>query len=304
MEQDFLRWLKQEFGDANDEVVVGIGDDGAVLKSSDCDLVVVTDTIAEGTHFKLPADVSDLHAMLQLVGRKSLAVNLSDIAAMGAQAHSATLNFQCPRSFDLETIRHLYLGCAQIAKQFGVTIIGGDTNSWNGPLVVSATVFGGRAKDQTGWLLTDAQPDDAILVSGEFGGSIHGRHLSFDPRLKLARYLVSNFPVHAATDASDSLTADLMAIATASNVQMQLDMAAIPISNDVKATDPKQRIAAACHDGEDFELIVTVDQATAKRILADTALPARMTQIGTVVQGQPQLIDTNGTLVPAKGYEH
>jgi len=304
MEQEFLHWLRQESNDNTDEVIVGIGDDGAVLKSSNRDLVIVTDTIAEGTHFVLPANLAERRCMLPSIGRKSLAVNLSDIAAMGAEPHAATLNFQCPRTFDLQTVRRLYKGCTNIAKQFGVKIVGGDTNTWDGPLVVSATVIGSRANGQSGWLLTDAVPGDAILVSGEFGGSIHGRHLTFDPRLKLAQHLVSNFRVHAATDASDSLTADLMAIATSSNVQMELNLAAIPISKDVEETESQKRIAAACQDGEDFELIFTVNEAIATKILADATLPTPVTRIGTVIAGPPQLVTIKGKLIPVIGYQH
>ncbi|MFT5304318.1 MAG: thiamine-monophosphate kinase [Mariniblastus sp.] len=330
MEHDFHCWLKKRTLNHvhRDRVQVGMGDDGAVLAPSNLSIVVVTDTIAEGTHFDLSQHD------LSLVGRKALAVNLSDLAAMGAQPSSAVLTFMLPRNWTslnfphqsnpeildadsttthagstgLIAAKQIYQGINKIAEEFDVAIIGGDTNTWNGPLVVGATVMGYREPTQTGWSIGGVQPGDKIVVSGSFGGSIHGRHLSFTPRVKLANYLVEHYAIGAATDASDSLSLDLATLASSSNVGINLDLHAIPISSDVRASEHPAALHHALTDGEDFELILAVCPAQIDRLMADNNLPCKLTVIGTATETHRELrtLDHHGkisTFTP-KGYIH
>ena len=318
MEHQFHEWLKsktqaslassqmmrfsESFG-----VVTGIGDDAAVIDFAGQPLVITTDAIAEGTHFRLPDRRDEPEARrtaFERIGRKALAVSLSDIAAMGAKPIATTLSFQCPRSLTIEDLKALYNGTERLATEFELEIVGGDTNTWADGLVVSSTVFGTRNAGLVGWSLGGAQDGDLIYVSGAFGGSIHGRHFDFEPQLRLASHLASNYQINSATDASDSLTSDLMAIAKASNVSFAIDLDAVPISDDVRACEGKSPLEHALSDGEDFELIFTVASEVATRLDQAMNLPTQITKIGRVATGSPTLYDFENNLIPVRGYEH
>ena len=312
MEHQFHNWLRsQPHGAAsvtNVSINTGIGDDAAVIDFASQPLIVTTDAIAEGTHFWLPKRESDAGpsrvAAFERIGRKALAVSLSDIAAMGAQPVAATLNFQCPKTLTVDDLKALYNGASKLATEHGLAIVGGDTNTWQDRLVVSSTVFGTRSPKQTGWSLNGAKPGDVIYVSGEFGGSVYGRHFDFEPRLALAHYLATGYQVNSATDASDSLTSDLMAIAQASGVAMEINLNSVPISPDVQESEDESSLDHALTDGEDFELILTVSPEDAAKLDQATDLPTPITRLGWVQTGSPALYDTQGQLIPVSGYEH
>lgn len=312
MEREFHQWLK---GRASVEklsppqqrsrptvTAVANGDDAAVVDFFGKPLVIATDTIAEGTHFVVP-QTGDSVSKLKQIGHKALAVSLSDIAAMGSTPLAATLNFQCPKAISLNEVTALFEGAEALAKRFSFDIVGGDTNSWDGGLVVSSAVYGTRPSDLVGWSLNDAKVGESIFVSGELGGSIHGRHLSFEPRLPLADFLSKNYSVGGATDVTDSLTVDLMAIATASRVCLEINLAAIPVSPDVRA-DGKSPLDHALTDGEDFELIFTLPTEEEQRLLADSDTPTTVTKIGTVVAGPPSIVNDCGDEIAISGYDH
>ena len=312
MEHEFHQWIKQQFKPTTSRtegwpVLVGPGDDAAVLGcGEDHSIVVATDTIAQGTHFDL-----EIHS-LESIGRKALAVNLSDIAAMGSRPESAVLHFQLPKTFGIEEAKLIFNGASKLADQFGVSIVGGDSNRWDGKLVVGATVLGSRPASQSGWSIGGAKPGDAIVVSGEFGGSIHGRHLSFQPRVELALHLAENYPINAATDASDSLSLDLNAMLSASDstIGADLELDAIPISNHVQETEPAKRLERALTDGEDFELILAVAPNQVDQLLADDWIATKqysLTRIGTFTDQHNLLrATTDGEQIEIQpsGYTH
>ena len=298
MEHEFHHWLKQLPQNESPEIRIGIGDDAAVLSRSDYDSVITTDTIAEGTHFDL-----SVHS-LELVGRKSLAVNLSDIAAMGAEPTSAVLNFMLPRTFGFDEAKLLFDGIQNLASEFNVAIIGGDTNTWNGPLVVGATVIGKRKPTETGWTIDGAKNGDALFVSGSFGGSIHQRHLSFQPRVELARYLSENYQINGATDASDSLSLDLSTMLKQSGLGVSISRNNIPVSPDVTETDFDKRLHHALSDGEDFELILAVPTSDVDRLTSDANLPTPLTMLGNFTNQHQDIRDEDGSTITPKGYEH
>jgi thiamine-monophosphate kinase len=287
MEREFHRWLKQQstLSSSSPIVQLGIGDDAAILRgiiegASVPGIVMTTDGLAEGTHFDLARD------SLTLVGRKMIAVNLSDLAAMGAAPIAAVINLNLPRSFSLGQAQEIFVGARNLANQFRTPIVGGDTNRWDGPLVVSATLLGidlATARQRQPWLISGARPNDLILVSGSFGGSILSKHLNFEPRLELARYLVENYEIHAATDVSDSLSLDLTLMATASGEQLgrtepfgfELLTDKIPISQDAVRLSIESKSSSLHHaltDGEDFELVLAVDPTEYRRMKNDDAL--------------------------------
>ncbi|MEL7498142.1 MAG: thiamine-phosphate kinase [Planctomycetota bacterium] len=316
MEHEFHRWIKDrartQTPSESSMVEIGVGDDAAVIRTHElssnllnedgqANLVISTDTIAAGTHFE--TDNVDL-ATLQTIGRKLIAVNLSDLAAMAAIPKFATLNFQLPRSFDLPHLKALYEGCESLANQFNMTLVGGDTNTWAGHLVLSATVVGVRESTLSRWTLHDAAVGDVVLVSGCFGGSILGRHFSFEPRVELARYLATRYDIRAATDASDSLSIDLMAIANASDVSFEIDTESIPIAPELASFDRDEQVSRALGDGEDFELLMTTTPEVAEVIIHDHELPTPVVAIGRVASGPPGLRSIDGVPIPIRGYEH
>ena len=251
MEQEFIRWLRQRNDRSNQSVQIGIGDDAAVITPDSSPLVVTSDSIADGTHFD-----ARIHTLRQ-IGRKAVAVNLSDVAAMGARPLYATLSFLLPRAFSAEQAQELFLGGADLAAEFGVQIIGGDTNSWPGKLVVSATLIG--QVEHATWRMSVCGPGDAIVVTGEFGGSILGHHLDFVPKCRLADSFAKKYSIDAATDVSDSLSFDLDQICLLSGCGAEIELERIPVRSAAwelaKSRGGKSGLEHALYDGEDFELI-------------------------------------------------
>ncbi|MDE0937998.1 MAG: thiamine-phosphate kinase [Mariniblastus sp.] len=304
MEHDFHKWLRdhESVSQPVENLLIGIGDDAAVIRGSEMHTVVTTDTIAEGTHFD-----TSVHS-LELIGRKSLAVNLSDIAAMGASPTHALVTLLLPNHFSITDAKRLCSGIFEIASNYNVSIVGGDTNKWAGKLVVGVTLMGQRSPSTTGWNLNGAQLSDRVIVSGSFGGSILGRHLSFEPRIDLSNYLAQRYQIHGATDASDSLSLDLQLLAQASGVGIDLTADNIPISDALKTADPQAQLDGALFDGEDFELILTIAPDVYEQIKADPMIPCPLTDIGTVTEEQSglRIFNSQGvfqTLSP-RGYVH
>lgn len=301
LEKQFHKWLSSRIprGGAPAHLLVGVGDDAAVIEVEGREWVVATDSIAHGTHF-----VTD-EVELELIGRKCMAVNLSDLAAMAAIPKFALLNFQIPNSMGLEDAKKLFHGAEEIGSEFGIQIIGGDTNRWNGPLVVGATVIGERSSGFQGWRLDGARANDLILVSGEFGGSIHGRHLSFTPRVDLALRLADHCLVNGATDVSDSLSLDLFAMCQSSQLGAELQADQIPISRNVQTEIWSRKLEAALNDGEDFELLLAVSGQNWSRVPVE--IQNEFSVIGKFVESPPNLkILNQGSWEPVcpTGYIH
>ena len=307
MEKQFVQWLSEKYRVAGKNIPVGLGDDAAVLKLPDSQIVVSTDSIADGTHFE-----SQKHT-LEEIGHKALAVSLSDIAAMGARPVFATVNFTCPAAFELSDVQRLFDAIWQTGQKFDVPIVGGDTNRWDGNLVVSSTVVGAAVAGSGGdfWTMSRGNPGDQILVSGALGGSILRKHIGFTPRVEVAAKLASKFSVTAATDITDSLALDLAALATQSGCGFRIVRESLPASEDaheLAQTSKQSPGYHALYDGEDFELILCAESSVAEKILADTELNVRLTRIGELTEEKRFLImeKEGAEFVPLeiKGFEH
>jgi thiamine-monophosphate kinase len=306
MESDFLRWLRERLP-PHPLLKLGIGDDAAVLATAGRgEIVVTTDLIADGIDFD--SRINDPRR----VGHKALAINLSDLAAMAARPLAAVIALNLPRDNGMELATGLYEGLLPLADRFHIAIAGGDTNSWDGPLVVSVTALGEATPD--GILSRrGAQPGDRIIVTGAFGGSILGRHLDFQPRVEEAILLNQRYHLHAGIDCSDGLSLDLWHLCQESRCGAIIDVGRVPISQ--AAVDlSKQRadgispLDHALSDGEDFELILAVPSEAARRMVADQPLNGvLLTDIGEVVAErglwQRDASDNLQTLEP-HGYEH
>ena len=237
---------------SSDDVIAGAGDDCAVLRSNKHGEVTLfkTDCVVQDVHFVKATPPS-------LVGRKALARVVSDIAAMGGEPQHAVVTLVLPPDTEVGYVDELYAGMNKVADEHGVSIVGGETS--RGPVVVISISMTGKARERHWISRSGAQVGDVIFVTGRLGGSIRGRHLTFEPRLKEARWLVHHFRIHAMMDLSDGLAKDLPRMASASSVSFALDAKALPLSEDCT---PEQ----ACGDGEDFELLFTVSARTASRL--------------------------------------
>jgi thiamine-monophosphate kinase len=240
-------------------VDVGIGDDGAVLSASPgMDTIVVTDTSVEGVHFR--SDQSP-HA----IGYRALAVNLSDIAAMGALPRWATLNLTLPHA-DPEWLSAFADGFFELADQWAVTLVGGDTT--RGPLTMTVTV-GGEVARGASLLRSGARVGDMILVSGPLGGAAAALECSNQtnlervlqyptPRLMLGQSLLG--VATSAIDISDGFLADLQHILDQSgNLGANIDASNLPLFDAaVQSLGREKALDLALRGGDDYELCFTV----------------------------------------------
>ena len=276
----------------NRSVIRGIGDDCAVLPYTAGKFLLYTaDMLVEGVDFRKAEDPA-------LVGRKAIGVSLSDIAACGGIARWCLVSLGLPRNTHVEKVDALYKGMNAIAKKYSVAIVGGDI-SVAPRLVIDVSMIGQVSKKKL-VLRSGAQDHDIIFVTGEFGGSIKGKHLRFEPRLEAAAFLVNRgFKPTSMIDSSDGLSQDLGHILDASNVGAVLYEDLIPVSKDSRG------ISDALTEGEDFELIFTIGIRKARQLMAGSAL---FTPIGEIVPRKYgfSIIDEQSRIrkLSRQGYRH
>jgi thiamine-monophosphate kinase len=289
MELEFIQWLRAHVP-THSRAKLGLSDDAALLSFADrSGVVVTTDLLTDGVDFELSKH--ELHR----IGRQALAANLSDLAAMAAKPHSAFISLALPRKggasrSPLQLAIGLYEGILPLAAEFDITIAGGDTNTYDGPLVLSVTALG---EITTGRPLTrcGGQPGDWLLVTGELGGSILGHMLDFTPRIREAIMLHQKYDLHAGIDISDGLALDASRLATASGCGALLNLDRVPISQDVirlcemeNAADmPAAALHHALSDGQDFELLIAASPQTAEHILNDRPIGCAIAHVGRLV---------------------
>jgi len=299
-EFDLIHWIRQR-SQIGHPVLRGIGDDAAVLAgpAGSEKLLVTTDMLVEGWHFSLET------AMPEQIGRKALAVNLSDIAAMAGRPTAAFLSLALPQKQGRRLAEGLYAGLEPIAREFGVTIAGGDTNSWEGPLVINVTLLG-ETTGRGAVLRSGARPGDSLYCTGPLGGSRADRQFSFVPRVELAQRLHRELDLHAMMDISDGLASDLPHIAQESGAAAILQGGDIPIHPDVPQDFPRgDRLHRALSDGEDFELLIAIGPHDSRRIESG-AVGLPLHRIGTIEAGTGCFLELDGRREPleATGWTH
>lgn len=309
---------------STEAVPLGIGDDAAAWKPSPgTTSVITTDTLVEGNHFRL--DWSDWRS----VGFKMLAVNVSDIAGMGATPVLATVSLALTGDERVGDLREMYRGMADVASPHGIVIAGGDIVRTEGPVVLGVTVIGeGRRL-----LRRDgARPGDRIIVSGMLGAAAAGlalledhalRHqattadllvaaqLRPNPRVALGKVLAAHGAT-AAMDLSDGLLGDLPKLLAASDVAGRVDVRRVPVSPAVRALFPERWLEMALRGGEDYELLATVPAgALPSMIEAAAEVGATLTDIGEVLphasdRSALMMIDTDGAerVVDVGAFDH
>jgi thiamine-monophosphate kinase len=292
----------------NPSVVVGAGDDCAVLDAGIPDrlLLFKTDAVVEGVHFT-PETAPEK------IGHKALGRCLSDIAAMAGTPTAALVTIGLPGIFKLDFVEAIYDGLNELARRHQVAVVGGETTTNPGGIFISIALLGWVPRGK-GVLRSGAEVGDAIFVTGELGGSLAGRHLDFEPRLAEARWLAQHFSLHAMLDVSDGLAGDLRHILTASRVGAELLASAIPISREARraakaGSAAKPPLVAALSDGEDFELLFTVASRDAVPVLDawKKQFPGlALTCIGKIKAGEGiTLRDKQGVRpLTAHGYVH
>jgi thiamine-monophosphate kinase len=295
----FIDWLRRRTPTAG-RVRIGPGDDAALLDwSPGPGVVVTTDMLLEGSCFRLA------EAGPRRVGRKAMSVNLSDIAAMAARPVAAFISVGLPRAGGRDLAEQLYLGMREVADAFGVAVAGGDTDSWDGPLVVNVTLLG-EPTPRGVVRRSGARPGDWLMATGSFGGSILGKHLDFTPRVHEALALHAAADLHAMIDVSDGLAADVGHICEESSCGAVLFAEAIPIADAAGAmNDDRSPLDHALGDGEDFELVFAVAPEDGRRLLAAPPAGVRLSRIGECVETGFWL-EENGARrpLPPRGYVH
>lgn len=309
--------IRRFFTRPSRNAVLGVGDDAALIRPTPgMELAVSTDMLVAGTHFLLDADPHRL-------GHKALAVNLSDMAAMGAAPRWATLSLSLPEA-DEEWLKGFSEGFFETAGKYSVDLIGGDTT--RGPLNICVQIMGevsaGMALRRDG-----AKPGDEVWVSGQLGDAalalahLQGRlplmphdaaaclpalHTPI-PRVALGEALVG--VAHSAIDISDGLLADLSHVLEASGVAAELDFAALPASPVLHAR-LHEEAARNCllAGGDDYELCFTVPPSRREEVMAIShRLELPLTCIGRIRQGQGlRLLDAAGKDMPigVMGFDH
>jgi thiamine-monophosphate kinase len=234
------------------QVLTGVGDDCAVLRGQGKDhyLLFKTDAVVEGVHFTAQTQPA-------LIGRKALARALSDLAAMGATPLAAVITLGVPKDESAARLRAIYGGIERIARQYGVNLVGGETTRAK-ELFLSVALLG-ECRGYAPVLRSGARTGDLIFVTGKLGATRARRHLVFEPRLPEGQWLARHRLASALMDLSDGLGADLPRLANASDVSFQMDLSAIPRARGAT-------VQAALNDGEDYELLFTVNPAHVKTL--------------------------------------
>lgn len=300
-------------------VRIGIGDDAAALEPTPgCVTLVSTDMLLEGVHFDLAlCDPVTL-------GRKSLSVNLSDIAAMGGTPRHALLSLGVPRELPVEFLDRFIKGFLERAEEFDVALVGGDTCSSRSGLVVAVTVMGeqlpGRVVSRGG-----ARRGDLIFVTGTLGDSALGlkllregvregapvlKHLDPPPRVPEGLALAEAGVPTAMIDVSDGLLADLGHILDLSGVGARVELSGIPLSPAFAARVPgpgEDPFIFPLAGGEDYELLFTAPpdrKEAATKALAP--LGTRLSVIGEITAEGMRVVAPDGSDYPvtARGYNH
>jgi thiamine-monophosphate kinase len=319
--EEIKKWVS--FKDRN--VILGIGDDAAAIEIGESILLLTTDILAEDVHFKLKW-TSPFN-----IGYKSLAINISDIAAMGGIPLYCVVCLGIDKSFELNFVKEIYKGLKKIANEFKIKIIGGDSIN-SKKIFINISLIGAVEKEN---LITrnKASAGDLILVTGKLGDSSSGlyllnkkkiskiiskegeilikkHHLPF-PRLKEARILANSKIVNSMIDLSDGLSGDLKKICKASKVGAKIYRERIPISSECKKISKfykKDPLEFALYGGEDYELLFTIPHKN-MNILQELATENNLeiSIIGEITENEDiKIIDSKGKekLILDKSYNH
>ena len=304
-------------------VAVGPGDDAAVVQPDRGTLsVLTTDALVDGIHFDLRFVPPDA------VGHRALAVNLSDLAAMGAEPRAALLSLLLPGDLEVSALDGIVDGLLALAAHYRVALIGGNITRTTGPLAIDVTAVG-HVRPRRVLTRAGARPGDEVYVTGTLGAAAAGlavlkagrepaaalrdcveRYLRPEPRVRGGLALGRNRAATSCIDLSDGLAEAVRQIAEASGAGITIEAALLPLSDGLKAWHSEtcgDPLRTAISTGDDYELLFTSRPAqrgrlrTVRRVIGD--LP--ITRIGVVTKDRAVLIrDAGGIHELPRGYEH
>jgi thiamine-monophosphate kinase len=300
--QQISRWL----GPVSPTSPHGIGDDCAVLEPVNSGQQILTvDSVSYGQHFD--ASISPEDAGAKLIKR-----NVSDIAAMGGTPGPAVLALLCSPDVCTQWLERFFFGIRQCCEHYKISLVGGDVSSLaRGNFSAVLTLTGQALRPK---LRSTAKCGDYIYVTGTLGGSILGKHYQFQPRLAEGQWLAQNSHCSAQMDLTDGLVKDLRSLLPPAT-HAALDLGALPIAPaayTLAKTSGHSALQHACCDGEDYELVVTLDMQVNCRAFEmqwSAQFPdTELQQIGRIRRSSSggQLIDsaTNTALAWSHGFEH
>ena len=324
-EHALIRHIRARLSPAPEWLVVDVGDDAAVYEPQRNALeVITTDAIVDGVHF----DRRFTPALA--IGHRALAVNLSDLAAMGADARLATVSMALPQTLRLQDFEQIVDGLLAIAERTHTRIVGGNITATSGPLIIDVTAVGtvGRRRVLT---RAGARPGHYVFVSGSLGDARAGlaqfreepdraasrqsalvaRYLQPEPRLRLGQQLGRNQAATSAIDLSDGLADGLHQLAAASGVGFEIDADALPIRDDAREywrSANRDAVQEAVAGGDDYELLFTVHPRRVGRLRSVRRLigALELVRIGVVTRTPGvDIIHGDGRRQPVgAGYEH
>lgn len=319
----FIDRLRRRLSQA-EGVELGLGDDCASLAGFDRGrLLVTTDLLLEDVHFRLTTTTPEQ------LGHKMLAVNLSDVAAMGGTPRFFLCALGVPADLEVEIIERMYEGALSLADRFEVALVGGDTNRSESGLVLAVTVMASPPK-RGALTRAGARAGDVVMVTGTLGDSALGlkileedrattphlpafeqltrRHLEPTPRIDAGRALAADRLAHAMIDVSDGLAIDATHLAVESGVGIEIDPAAIPLSPELQAVAHEldlDAVAIAAAGGEDYELLF----AAAPRHVAEIEdslrrLGVPVSVVGRVTERAGEVLIGDRPARELRGYQH
>jgi thiamine-monophosphate kinase len=324
-ETDIIAYFHRAFNRPAPGLLKGIGDDCAVFRSGSRNWLVTTDALVEGVHFHL-----ETNPPFRL-GKKCLAVNLSDIAAMGGRAREAFVSIAIPEDCELDYLDDIFRGMKALAARYAVNILGGDTTGSFTDLIINIAVYGDVPETEI--LRRDtARPGDAIFTTGCLGDSRAGLHLILDrtpadtpeleslraahlrpePHLSEGRQLASIGGVRAAIDVSDGLSSDLAHILKESKVGARIRAEQLPISDSLRhycRRFAKSPVEYALSGGEDYVLLITAAAERSADVAAAfaTAFGRPLHAIGEITDSMAmELVGPDATTTPIapSGWDH
>ncbi|ADU28642.1 thiamine-phosphate kinase [Evansella cellulosilytica] len=307
------------------QLKVGIGDDAAIYgHDKKMESVVAVDTMVEGIHFTKQT------MPMKSIGHKALAVNISDIAAMGAIPQYYLVSIAIPKtSWKKKELNDIYNGMNELATVWSMDLIGGDTVSTNDALVISVTVIGKVEKERR-LLRSNARCGDVVFVTGELGLSAYGlqallekgyenidddellpylqAHQKPDPHVRAGRLLANCGYRIALNDISDGLASEAKEIADASQVTVELDWAAIPTTNKLKEYPQEKQEEWLLYGGEDFKLVGTIGKENWEKLKAAfQAHSLPIFKIGSILTGNSEVLlkkENKREVLKKTGYGH
>lgn len=282
--------------------MLGIGDDMAIVRCLSGDLLLSSDMVLDGVHFRLDREP------LELIGRKAIACGLSDCAAMAVRPLAATVSVALPADWTLEGSKRLYAGMKNIGEEFGCAIVGGDTTAWHQGLAIDVAIAAVPYEGITPVRRSGAKSGDRLFVTGRLGGSGLGRHLTFTPRIHEARSIAEAWAdrLHAMIDLSDGLSLDLHRLCEASGVGATLDLGLLlgaihPDAEQAARNSGRTPLQHALSDGEDFELLMAASPDA-----GDLRSGVELWPMGTVTESGMRIRQADGSVRPLEraGFEH